>query len=131
MNPNSAARSIQEAVDMAEGGLVHWINSAWAGRIPGDARDFRRAAGAYFDQLRDDLAIQAMPPRHEDCAPDDLVGWARFGDHPLDERIMMIVSQDPAIIDRTSPFHPQDVLSDLVHRIRMLVQEEVARATSP
>ncbi len=130
MNPSSAAHSVQEAVDMAEGGLVHWINSAWAGHIPGDARDFRRAAGSYFDQLRDDLAIQAMPPRHEDCAPDHLDRWARFGDHPLDERIMMIVAQDPAIIDRTAPFAPQDVLGDLVHRLRMLVEEEVGKATS-
>lgn len=111
---------------MAEGGLVYWINSAWAGRIPGDARDFRRAAGAYFDQLRDDLAIQAMPREREDCALDDLKAWARFGDHPLDERIMRIVAEDPHIRERTAPFEPSDVLQDLVHRLRLLVEEEIA-----
>lgn len=116
---------------MAEGGLVHWIDSAWAGRIPGDARDFRRAAGSCFDQLRGDLAIDAMPPRHGDCTPDRLHRWARFGDHPLDERIMMIVAQDPVIVDRTAPFSPQDMLGDLVHRLRILVEEEISRATGP
>lgn len=126
--PNVAPNSVQEAVDMAEGGLVYWINSAWAGRVPGDARDFRRSAGAYFDQLRHDLGLQSLPLPHSDCAPDDLRSWARFGDHPLDERILKIVAEDPTIRRAVEPFEASDMLSDLVHRLRLLVIEETKAA---
>jgi len=125
--PNVAPNSVQEAVDMAEGGLVYWINSAWTGRVPGDARDFRRSAGAHFDQLRQDLGLQAMPPAHADCAPDDLKTWARFGDHPLDERILRIVAEDPVIRRAIDPFQAEDMLSGLVHRLRLLVIDEATR----
>lgn len=122
--PNAAPTSAQEAVDMAERSLVHWINSAWAGRVPGDARDFRRSAGGCFDQLRSDLGLQSLPPAHEDCAQDDLRSWARFGDHPLDEKIMRIVAEDPAIRRAIAPFEAEAMLSGLVHRLRLLMIEE-------
>lgn len=121
--PNVAPTSVQEAVDMAERSLVHWINSAWAGRVPGDARDFRRSAGGCFDQLRSDLGLQSLPPAHEDCAQDDLAAWARFGDHPLDERIMRIIAEDPAIRRAVAPFEAESMLSGLVHRLRLLMIE--------